>query len=51
MLEIPEMVRLVAVLLVLGLGGCQFAADGGGGSGYAGAQGEGRIVIPFGSNR
>jgi hypothetical protein len=42
------MVRMVAVLLVVCLGGCQFAADGGGGSGYGGAQGEARIVIPFG---
>lgn len=42
------MVRLVALLFLLGLDGCQFVGSGGGGSGYAGGQGEGRIVLPFG---
>lgn len=42
------MVRLVAILLAVCLAGCQVVAGGGGGPGYAGAQGEGRIVIPFG---
>jgi hypothetical protein len=42
------MVRLVALLLIVCLAGCQVVGSGGGGPGYAGAQGEGRIVIPFG---
>ena len=40
--------RILAVLSVLLLGGCQVSADGGGGGSVNNATVGGRLVIPFG---